>query len=540
MPTARPRRTAALLALAAASALLCASPAAARSYRYVDLGLITPFAVNARNVAAASEIVLSPDGRRLITRALRVSSTGERTQLAELPTGENWGAFPFDIALDGSVVGLGVSEPAPFTAFDPPVIWPGDSTAPRPLSTTIEGTARAIAPTANTVVGWHWFFDGTANVRVAFTSTRSGPLADAPGLMLLDVNDAGDRILTTGTAPYTFLVRNGATLPLGLFVQSADGAGQHPLGEDGGVAGQVPVTGKAALRKPDGTIVELGVDMVPVATQGGAVVGSQTVQSVAKAVLWKAGRLVTLADLAPGAPALNVPTDIATNGTIVGYSQVQSDPLNRVRGWMLLYQARITGQVVEPPAAAAPTRAAAATAGRPRAGIRVVITPDGGAPITRTTDAQGRFTADVPAGRVRIALPGRSACLATTCAATTTLTLDDDRALTLRIDPAAKPARAALPAAAIKARRGAIPVAIRCRLVTAPCRGTARIARRGTVLASVRLSIPAGGSATRRLALTRAGRTALAGGATIKATLALAIRTGSRTTTATQPIRIHS
>ena len=115
-----------------------------------------------------------------------------------------------------------------------------------------------------------------------------------------------------------------------------------------------------------------------------------------------------------------------------------------------------------------------------------------------------------------------------------------DRALTLRIDPAAKPARAALPAAAIKARRGALPVAIRCRLVTAPCRGTARIARRGTVLASVRLSIPAGGSATRRLAHTRAGRTALAGGATIKATLALAIRTGSRTTTATQPIRIHS
>ena len=72
---------------------------------------------------------------------------------------------------------------------------------------------------------------------------------------------------------------------------------------------------------------------------------------------------------------------------------------------------------------ASPARLAARAATRPVKGARVVLTPAGGAPITVKTDAQGRFSADVPPGKVAITLPGRSGRITPAC---TTATIDAD------------------------------------------------------------------------------------------------------------------
>lgn len=544
-----PLRPAAAFGLAALAMLGGASPAAARSYRYIDLGLVTPVAVNARNVAAASENVLSPDKTRIVTRALRVTATGQTTVLGSLPNGEGLGAFPFDIADDGTVVGMSVTSPAPRTSFNPPTIWPDVSTTARAIPVQLEGTARAIAPTTDIIVGWRWHFTGSENVRIPWTSTRTGAAEDAGAerQQLVDVNDAGDRLLRSDSAPYDVLIRNGASVPLApLSVSTTDGAGQHPLGEDGGIVGfeQVGTARHVALRRPDGTLVDTGLEyFTPSATQGGAIVGSRIefpTYPTPHAMVWKAGTLTDLADVVPGHPVLEAPADIATNGTIVGSNQVPDDPLNRRRGWMLLYQVRITGQVVEPtlpPAAPSGTAARATT--RPVKGARVMLRPASGAAVTVTTDAQGRFTADVPAGTVTITIQGRSGCITAACTRNT-IDAQDDATVAIRLDPLAKPAVPTLPKGAIRVRRGALPLTLRCRLVSAPCRVTAVVRIRRKVLATASVTVKAGKSATRTLPLTRAGRVALAAGATVRATLTLTTRTPSgRAATVVAAIRVH-
>ncbi len=202
---------------------------------------------------------------------------------------------------------------------------------------------------------------------------------------------------------------------------------------------------------------------------------------------------------------------------------------------MVRFRVIISGQVAPPPLAGAATRAARA---------RVVATRlDDGTATTATTDAAGRYRLELAPGRYRVALAGAAGCAAgiRPCATSRVVDAQDDVSVAFRTDATTRLAVAGVRAGAtLRARSGKVAVAVGCRLATRACTGQAVLrSRRGTILARVALSVPAAATQRVRLALTRAGRRALAASARpVAATLALGVRTGSRTSTTTLRVRI--